>query len=49
MDGGIASLGINAHGGYVQVDSKGEGRVAIDINEYEDGDITTYDKHGNRR
>ena len=48
-DGGGASLGVHADGGYVQVDSKGEGRVAIEINKYGDGDITIYDKNGNRQ
>ena len=44
-----AGLGIDKHGGFVQLNGKGQGAVAIGINEYGNGAVSTSDKNGYRQ
>lgn len=45
--GGI--LSVDKYGGFFMLDGKGEGKVAIGINEYGNGVVSTWDKNGYRQ
>ncbi len=47
--GSGAVLGTTEHGGHIRVDGKGGGRVAMSINEYGNGAVSTWDKNGYRQ
>ena len=47
--GSFVSLAINEHGGGVTVFGKGEGKAAMSINEYGNGDVSAWDKNGYRQ
>ena len=49
--GGVAHMNVDEEGGAVHVYGKGSDttRVAIDINEYDTGAVSTWDKNGFRQ
>lgn len=42
-------LGVDEHGGRVFVEGKGKGEAAMGINEYGNGNVSTWDKNGYRQ
>ena len=47
--GSQVRLIVTESGGHLQVNGMGKGAAAMRINEYGDGDVTTWDKNGNRQ